>query len=116
MENPETEKENQTQTPQDPGNTEVAALKDNLRQAVAAFRESLIKLNPDVPPDMIGGETLGEVTDSLFSAKKVLGKLRKIMEAEKVAAKVPAGLSTRSDADLSSLSAREKIQHGIGGK
>lgn len=116
MENPEIEKGKPNRPETDADAPDIEAIRSQLKQAVAAYRESLIKLHPDVPPDMIGGDTLGEVSDSLFSAKKVLGKLRRIMEAEKEAARVPAGPSTRSDADLTNLSAREKIKHGIGGK
>ena len=116
MENPEIEKGKQNRPETDADAPSVAEIRSQLKQAVAAYRESLIKLHPDVPPDMIGGDTLGEVSDSLLSAKKVLGKLRRIMEAEKAAARVPAGPTARTDADLSALSAREKIQHGIGGK
>jgi hypothetical protein len=116
MENQESEKELKTEQAPDPREAENAALKDRLKQAVAAYRESLLKANPDVPPDMVGGDSLEEVSDSLFSAKKMLGRMRRIVEAEQAAAKVPAGPSTRSDADLSGLSPREKIQYGIGGK
>ncbi len=121
MENKEPEQESTNQKPQgevtpDPREAEMAALKQTLSRTLVAYRESLIRLNPELPAEMVCGDTLEAVNESASRARTLVSKVKQSLEAEKAAGRVPAGAPARSAADCSSLSSREKIQLGIGGK
>jgi len=49
------------------------------------------------------------------NARALMERVRQEMEAEAAKTRVPAGAPQRAPIDLSSLSAREKIQYAIGG-
>ena len=95
---------------------EIATLKQNLGRTLGAYRDSLIRLNPELPAEMVGGDTLEAVDESVGRARTLVSKVKQSLEAEKTASRVPAGAPARSEADYSNLSSREKIQLGIGGK
>ena len=120
MENEEPKQETDSETEQaevaDTRKVEIAALKQNLSRTLNAYRESIIKLNPELPAEMVDGDTLEAVDESVSRARALVSKVRHGLEAEKTSSRVPAGAPARSGADYSSLSSREKIQIGIGGK
>ena len=90
-------------------------LGESFKQAVASYKTLVIQSNPDVPEELVTGESIEAITDSLTSAKELVSKIRKGMEAEISLARVPAGAPERTAPDLSALSPREKIQYAIGG-
>ena len=91
-------------------------LNESLKQAVASYKTLVIQSNPDVPDELVTGDSIEAITDSLASAKELVTKIRKGMEAEVSLARVPIGAPERTAPDLSALSPREKIQYAIGGK
>jgi len=91
-------------------------LNESLKQAVASYKTLVIQSNPDVPEELITGDSIEAITDSLAVAKELVTKIRKGMEAEVSLARVPIGAPERTAPDLSALSPREKIQYAIGGK
>ena len=86
-----------------------------LPQAVAAYKELVVQANPGVIAELITGETIEEVNESLKNARALMERVRQEMEAEAAKARVPSGSPQRTPLDLSSLSAREKIQYALGG-
>ena len=90
-------------------------LGESFKQAVASYKTLVIQSNPDVPEELVTGESIEAITDSLTSAKELVSKIRKGMEAEISLVRVPAGAPERTAPDLSALSPREKIQYAIGG-
>jgi uncharacterized coiled-coil protein SlyX len=86
-----------------------------LPQAVAAYREILVEANPGVLPELITGETIEEVNESLKNARNLVERVKQEMETEAAKTRVPAGAPPRTPPDLSSLSPREKIQYALGG-
>ncbi len=108
--------QNTERVDESPAPQEIAGLRQQLGEALAAYRQSVARLNPGLPVELIGGDTLEAVNDSVARAKALVGRIRQGIEAGQQAARVPAGSSLRHDADASALSAREKIQHGIGGR
>ena len=87
---------------------------ENLTKAVASYKEQVIQGNPGVPADMIVGETVEEIDESLEKALALIEKVRQEMEAEASKMRIPGGAPQRTPIDLSGLSAREKIQYAIG--
>ena len=90
-------------------------LGESFKQAVASYKTLVVQSNPDVPEELVTGESIEAITDSFTLAKELVSKIRKGMEAEISLARVPAGAPERTAPDLSALSPREKIQYAIGG-
>ncbi len=86
-----------------------------LPQAVAAYKELVVQVNPGVLAELITGDTIEEVNESLKNARALMERVRQEMEAEASKTRIPAGAPQRAPLDLSALSPREKIQYGIGG-
>ncbi len=87
----------------------------SLAQAVESYREQVTVANPDVPVELIAGDTIDAVNESLENARTLVDKVKQGIEAEASRVKVPAGAPQRAPLDLSGLSPREKIQYAIGG-
>ena len=88
----------------------------NLSQAVAGYKALVAAANPEIPADMITGETVEAINESLEGARALVDRVRQGIEAEVSRVKIPAGAPQRAPLDLSVLSPREKIQYAIGGK
>lgn len=88
----------------------------NLAQAVSSYKALVMKSNPGVLEELITGDTIEDINESLERARTIVGMVRQGLEAEMASARVPAGAPERTTTDLSALSPREKIQYGIGGK
>ncbi len=85
----------------------------SLAQSVQSYKALVVQSNPEVVEELITGDTIEAINQSLESAKAVVSRVRKGMEAEIAAGKIPAGAPERTPLDLSSLSPREKIQYAI---
>jgi len=90
-------------------------LGENLKQAVSSYRALVVQANPGVPEELITGDSIAAIADSLESAKTLVSKIRNGMEAEISLVRVPIGTPERAAPDLSGLSPREKIQYAVGG-
>ena len=91
-------------------------VKDSLSQAIASYKALIVESNPGVLAELITGDTVDEVNESLKNAQALIDRVKQEMEAEVSKIKVPAGAPQRAPLDLSALSPREKIQYAIGGK
>jgi len=87
-----------------------------LAQTVASYKALVVETNPGVLAELITGDTIETVNESLENARALVDRVKQGMEAEASRAKVPAGAPQRTPFDLSVLSPREKIQYAIGGK
>ena len=97
----------------------LTTLNDTLHGAISAYKTVVGQAaNPSVPGELITGDTIEAIDQSLESAKTLVAQVRTTIEAEIAAGKVPAGAPARTLPDLSALSPREKIQYAItkGGK
>ena len=92
------------------------ALNDSLSKAVASYKAVVARANPEVIEELITGDTISSIDDSLYRAKELVSKVRRGVESEISLAKVPAGAPERTSPDLSALSPREKIQYAMGKK
>ena len=91
------------------------ALDESLTAAVTGYKTLVIRLNPDLIEDLINGDTIQSIDESLEKAKALVGRIRLGLEAEISKVKVPAGAPERSSPDLTALSPAEKIRYAIGG-
>ena len=90
-----------------------AELASSLTDAIQKYRASLLAANPEVPGEMIGGETIADIDASLQTAKGLVEKVKDSLEAAAAETLVPAGAPQRTGPDLSSLSPAEKIKYAI---
>jgi chromosome segregation ATPase len=86
-----------------------------LSQAVASYKALVVQANPGVLAELITGDTVEEVNESLKNAQTLVERVRQEMETEASKTRIPAGAPQRAPLDLSALSPREKIQYAIGG-
>jgi multidrug resistance efflux pump len=91
--------------------TRAAAL-DEARQAAARYRAVLLQAAPDVPPDLIQGESVDDLDRALATAREVVARVREQVQLQ-TAARVPAGSPVRGAPNLDALSPAELIRAGI---
>ncbi len=94
----------------------LTTLNGSLAEAVTAYKTMVVQANPEVVAELVTGDTIESVNESLGKAKVLISKVKQGMEAEISLARVPAGAPERTLPDLSALSSREKIQYAIGGR
>ncbi len=88
---------------------------DALAKAVASYKALVVESSPGVLAELITGDNVDEVDESLKNAKILIDRVRQEIEEETSKTKVPAGAPQRAPLDMSALSPREKIQYAIGG-
>jgi len=91
-------------------------INDSLAQTVASYRELVAAAHPEIPPELITGDSVESIDESLRNAQALVDKVKQGIEAEVSKTRVPAGAPQRMPLDLSVLSPREKIEYAIGGK
>ena len=89
-------------------------LKDGQSQAIASYRALVVSSNPDLPEELITGDSVEEIDESLAGARALIDRVKQRLETEIAGAKIPAGSPLRTAADLSALSPQEKIQYAMG--
>ena len=66
-------------------------LTDSYNRAVSAYKKAAAQANPVIPAEIITGDTIEAVDQSLESAKALVDQVRQSLEADITAGKVPAG-------------------------
>lgn len=87
-----------------------------LVEAVTDYRTLVLQTNPDIEEELITGESVPAIKESLAKARSLMSKVRQSMEKDVTGARIPIGSPGRQTPDLSALSPREKIHYAIGGK
>jgi len=93
--------------------SELTVVKESLSGAVAKYRAAVLATAPEVPAELVKGESINEIDTSLEQARGIVSKVRQQLEAEAEANKVPAGAPSRTPQDLSALSPAEKIAYAL---
>lgn len=99
----------------DEAGQKIESLEKSLAGAVAAYREMVAEENPGPVAELITGQTIEAVGESLRKARALVARVRQEMEEAAARTRVPAGAPQRTPPDFGELSTREKIQYGIGG-
>jgi len=92
--------------------TELAAVKEARDEAVSKYLGMAKASNPQVPQDIISGETIAEIDASVEKGKGLVSAVKKTLESESAAAKVPAGAPTRGET-TEGMSNKEMIAAGL---
>lgn len=90
------------------------SIKTSLAQAVSSYRALVVQANPDVLDELVAGDSVETVNQSLETAQALISRVRQGLEVEASRMRVPAGAPQRTLPDLSALSPREKIQYAVG--
>jgi chromosome segregation ATPase len=94
--------------------SEAEETRSRLAEAAAQYREAKLASAPEIPQELVpAAESLAEIDAAFESARRVVGQLRERIEDERQSARVPVGSPARRPADLSALSASEKIRLGL---
>jgi len=92
---------------------EVATLEEKLSSAAGRYRALILAGAPEVPEELVKGETPDEVEASFAAAREMVEKVRRQLEAKAQAERVPAGAPARTPPDLGALSPSEKIAYAL---
>lgn len=93
--------------------TELNGMRRQIDFAVGRYRIALMVSAPELPEELISGNTIEELDNAMESAKKIVEKVASRIGARTPEERVPSGAPARREADLSGLSAREKIMYAI---
>jgi hypothetical protein len=83
-----------------------------LSAAVKGYRTLTAQVNPDILPELLVGDTVQAIEESVSRGKEIVARVKRGVEAEISRGRFPAGAPERGKVDLD-LSPREKIQQGI---
>ncbi len=92
----------------------VSRLQEQLASAVDKYRDALLSSAPEVPQELVQGQTIGELDVSMAQARQMVERIRNQIEAQAASERVPAGAPLRSGPDVSALSPAEKIAYALG--
>jgi hypothetical protein len=95
-------------------NTRLTKLEADLEKATSGYRQMLISNNPDILPELIGGESIEALDSSLATGRELTEKVKKQLEKQMAAERIPGGAPARTPLDTSNLSSHEKIVYGLG--
>ena len=83
---------------------EGASLLQELSQTTSKYRAALLTSYPEVPPDLVQGQTVEEIDESMARARQMVERIRNQLEAQAAFQRVPTGAPLRSAPDLSARS------------
>jgi hypothetical protein len=102
-------RDEETQTLRDA--VDVAA--EEARGAAARYRDVVLAAEPDLPADLVVGDTVGEIDLALVRARQTVAQVRQHLEQQAQTLRVPSGAPARGGPDPSSLTPAEKIRLGL---
>jgi hypothetical protein len=83
-------------------------------EALAAYRDMLLKNEPSLPPALISGGSLNEINASVDAARGVVAHVQSSIEASNGKSRMPTGVPMRTMApDPATMSRTEKILYGV---
>jgi len=92
----------------------LATLREQLSITTDKYRSALLASAPEVPEELVHGNTLEELEAAMERARQVVEEIRSRLEAQTAGQRIPAGAPARTGPDLSVLSAQEKIAYALG--
>ena len=92
---------------------EAESLRSQLADTLGRYREMLLARDPDVPVEMVQGESVAELESSYEQASGLVERLRRRAAEHAAQARVPAGAPARRGLDLGGLTPQQKIVQGL---
>lgn len=82
--------------------------------AVARYRQAVLAAEPDLPPEIVRGESIEAVDASISAARTMVAQVRERVEARRPSERgFPAGAPARESSARGHLTARQKIAAGL---
>jgi chromosome segregation ATPase len=92
---------------------QASGLEGQIRTSAERYRQIALERSPELPADLIAGETVEEIDASIERARETVSKVRGHLEAHMRSTRVPVGAPARSEPDFADLNAQQKIARGI---
>jgi len=92
---------------------EIAGLRVKLGGAATKYRQLILSGSPEVPEELVKGETVEEVEASFANARQVVERVKQGLEGKQQRERVPTGAPPRSPLDVSAMSPQEKIVYAL---
>ncbi len=89
------------------------ALRGQVQSSAQRYRELALQHSPELPADLVVGDTVEEIEAALQQARETVARVRGHLEQQAQAGRVPVGAPPRGAPDVSGLSAEEKIRMGL---
>jgi chromosome segregation ATPase len=83
------------------------------RAAANRYRELLMASEPELPAELVVGETVSEVDEAAVRARQTVAQVRQHLETQAQALRVPTGAPARGAPDTSAMTPAEKIRLGL---
>jgi len=83
------------------------------REALGRYREVALQREPQLPADLVTGETVSELDAAIERARQTVAQVRQHLDQQAQSLRVPAGAPARGSPEVSGLSAGEKIRLGL---
>jgi nucleoprotein TPR len=83
------------------------------REAVQRIRQSILEREPELPEDLVTGETVSELDEAVAQARQTVAQVRQHLEQRAQSLRVPAGAPPRGAPETEGLTAGEKIRAGL---
>jgi chromosome segregation ATPase len=84
-----------------------------VREAVQRYRDAVLAREPELPADLIAGDSIAAIDAALSRARETVAQVRQHIEDQAQSLRVPSGAPPRGAPDLSDLTAAEKIRLGL---
>ncbi|MDE2801737.1 MAG: hypothetical protein OXK21_02495 [Chloroflexota bacterium] len=94
---------------------EASALRTELVEVLQRYRGLLLARDPDVPEELVRGETVAELEVSYERAVGLVDRLRRRAVEQSARERVPAGAPARRSPDSAGLTPQQKILLGLQG-
>jgi chromosome segregation ATPase len=91
----------------------VASAEERAAEAAQRFRAAVLAAEPDLPADLISGDSIEAIDASVAKARSTVERVRQHLEQQARDLRVSPGSPARGSPDLSELSAAEKIRLGL---
>jgi hypothetical protein len=93
--------------------SELDASHEQLAGVTQRYRELAVRAEPDLPAELITGDTVDAIDASLVTARELTERVRRRIAENTQAARVPAGAPERRGFDVSAMTPEQKIRHGL---
>ena len=110
---PSDEPEWQPRSNADAGTEDASALRAQLSDVLDRYRALLLARDPDVPEELVRGDTAAEIESSYERAAALVDRMRRRASEQATQDRVPAGAPARRGPDTSALSPQQKIMLGL---
>jgi len=92
---------------------ELGNLREQMSTATSRYRAALLSSVPEVPEELVQGDTIEELDASLASARGIVEKVAQQLGSQVASEQVPTGAPPRRPPDLSAMSPHEKILYAL---